>query len=30
MVKIFPKRLLDKEIKKPELEFNPGLGLINL
>ena len=30
IVKIFPKRLLDKEIKKPELKFNPGLGLIDL
>ena len=30
IVKIFPKRLLDKEIKKPELKFNPGLGLIGL
>ena len=29
-VKIFPKRLLNKEIKKPELKFNPGLGLIGL
>ena len=30
IVKIFTKRLLDKEIKKPELKFNPGLGLIGL
>ena len=26
----FPKRLLDKKIKKAELKFNPGLGLIGL
>ena len=30
IVKIFPKRLLNKEIKKPELKFNPGLGLSGL
>ena len=30
IVKIFPKRLLDKEIKKTKLKFNPGLGLISL
>ena len=30
IVKIFPKRLLNKEIKKPGLKFNPGLGLIGL
>ena len=30
IMKIFPKRLLDKEIKKPELKFNPGFGLIGL
>ena len=30
IVKIFPKRLLNKEIKKPRLKFNPGLGLIGL
>ena len=30
IVKIFPKILLNKEIKKPELKFNPGLKLIGL
>ena len=30
IVKIFPKRLLSKEIKKPELKFNPELGLSDL
>ena len=30
IVKIFPKRLLNKEIKKAGLKFNPGLGLIGL
>ena len=29
-MKIFPKRLLNKEIKKAGLKFNPGLGLIGL
>ena len=28
IVKIFPKILLNKEIKEPELKFNPGLRLI--
>ena len=30
IMKIFPKILLNKEIKKPELKFNPGLKLIGL
>ena len=30
IVNIFPKRLLNKEIKKAGLKFNPGLGLIGL
>ena len=30
IVKIFPKILLNKEMKKPELKFNPGLKLIGL
>ena len=29
-VKIFPKILLNKEIKEPELKFNPWLRLIGL
>ena len=30
IIKIFPKRLLNKEIEKAGLKFNPGLGLIGL
>ena len=30
IVKIFPKRLLNKEIKKAGLKFNPGLELVGL
>ena len=26
----FPKRLLNREVKKPELKFNPVLALIGL
>ena len=25
----FPKKTFEKEIKKPGLKFNPGLGLMN-
>ena len=30
MGKLYPKRLSNKEIKKPELKFNPGLAQIGL
>ena len=30
IMKIFPKRLLNKEIEKAGLKFNPGLGPIGL